>query len=58
MENRVKREELVASPEPMEQMSDMLQEFAGIFKDLNDAGQKAALAMLKGLVRHEKYKTK
>lgn len=58
MENRVEKEKLAASPEPMEQTSGMLQEAAGIFKNLNDAGKKAAIAMLKGLVLHEKYKTK
>ena len=58
MENRVKKEELKASPEPMERTSSMFQEAALIFDRLNDAGQKAAIAMLEGLALNEKFKTK
>ena len=58
LEHRVKKEELTASSKPVERTSSMFQEAAVIFKKLNDAGQKAAIAMLKGLAIHEKYKAK
>lgn len=58
MKNRVKKEKLVASLESTEQTSSMFQEVTLIFDELNDAGQKAAIAMLKGLALHEKFKKK
>lgn len=58
MENRVEKEKLAASPEPLERTSNMSQEAAVIFEQLNDAGQRAAIAMLKGLAIHEKYRAK
>ena len=58
MENYVEKEKLAASSEPMTQTSSMFQEVEIIFKNLNDAGQKAAIAMLRGLAIHEKFKAK
>ncbi|MBQ7158607.1 MAG: hypothetical protein IJS09_04165 [Treponema sp.] len=58
MENRVEKEKLAAFPEPLERTSNMFQEATVIFKQLNDAGQRVAIAMLKGLASHEKYRMK
>ena len=58
MKKRVEEGKFVASPEPTKRTSSMFQEAEIIFKELNDEGQKAAIAMLKGLALQEKFKTK
>lgn len=57
MDNAIK-EELTASTETIEQTPTKLQEAMIIFKKLNNKGQNAAIAMLKGLEINGKYKIK
>ena len=57
MDNVIK-EELTASTKTIEQTPTKLQEAMIIFKKLNNKGQNAAIAMLKGLAINEIYKTK
>ena len=55
MDNAVK-EELTASTKTIEQTPTKLQEVTMIFRQLNDKGQNAAIAMLKGLAMNEIYR--
>ena len=57
MDNAIK-EELTASTKTIEQTPTKLQEVTMIFRQLNDKGQNAAIAMLKGLAINGKYKIK
>ena len=56
--NNVKKNELTASAKTIEQTPTKLQEVTMIFRQLNDKGQNAAIAMLKGLAMNELYKIK
>ena len=56
--NNVIKNELTASTKTIEQTPTKLQEVTMIFRQLNDKGQNAAIAMLKGLAINEIYKTK
>lgn len=56
--NNVKKNELTASTKTIEQTPTKLQEVTMIFRQLNDKGQNAAIAMLKGLAMNEIYKIK
>ena len=57
MDNAIE-EELTASTKTIEQTPTKLQEVTMIFRQLNDKGQNAAIAMLKGLEINGKYKIK
>jgi len=54
--NNVKKNELTASAKTIEQTPTKLQEVTMIFRQLNDKGQNAAIAMLKGLAMNEIYR--
>ena len=56
--NNVIKNELTASTKTIEKTPTKLQEAMIIFKKLNDKGQNAAIAMLKGLAINEIYKIK
>lgn len=56
--NNVIKNELTASTETIEKTPTKLQEVTMIFRQLNDKGQNAAIAMLKGLAINEIYKIK
>ena len=56
--NNVIENELTASTKTIEQTPSKLQEVTMIFRQLNDKGQNAAIAMLKGLAINEIYKIK
>ena len=54
--NNVKKNELTASAKTIEQTPTKLQEVTMIFRQLNNKGQNAAIAMLKGLAMNEIYR--
>ena len=54
--NNVIKNELTASTKTIEQTPTKLQEVTMIFRQLNDKGQNAAIAMLKGLAMNEIYR--
>ena len=56
--NNVIENELTASTKTIEQTPTKLQEVTMIFRQLNDKGQNAAIAMLKGLAMNEIYRIK
>ena len=54
--NNVIKNELTASTKTIEKTPTKLQEVTMIFRQLNNKGQNAAIAMLKGLAMNEIYR--